>query len=74
MIEKSATEMAAALQSGELSSVELTKAHLARIDEVDGKVKAFLHIDKEGALHIDRSDEIIAATLMCSGGEVVRKS
>ena len=33
-----------------------------------------LIIDKEGALHIDRSDEIIAATLMCSGGEVVRKS
>jgi aspartyl-tRNA(Asn)/glutamyl-tRNA(Gln) amidotransferase subunit A len=50
MIEKSATEMAAALQSGELTSVELTKAHLTRIDEVDDKVKAFLHVDKEGAL------------------------
>ena len=50
MIEKSATQMAAALQSGELTSVELTKAHLARIDEVDDKVKAFLHVDKEGAL------------------------
>ncbi|MFM9098984.1 MAG: Asp-tRNA(Asn)/Glu-tRNA(Gln) amidotransferase subunit GatA [Actinomycetota bacterium] len=50
MIEKSATQMAAALQSGELTSVELTKAHLARIDEVDSKVKAFLHVDKEGAL------------------------
>jgi len=32
-----------------------------------------LIIDKEGALHIDRSDEIIAATMMCSGGEVLRK-
>ena len=50
MIKKSAHEMATALQSGEISSVELTKAHLARIDEVDGKVKAFLHIDKDGAL------------------------
>lgn len=50
MIEKSATEMAAALQSGELSSVDLTNAHLARIDEVDEKVKAFLHIDRDGAL------------------------
>ena len=50
MIDKSATQMAAALQSGELTSVELTKAHLARIDEVDDKVKAFLHVDKEGAL------------------------
>ena len=50
MIKKSAHEMATALQSGEISSVELTEAHLARIDEVDGKVKAFLHIDKDGAL------------------------
>ena len=32
-----------------------------------------LIIDKEGVLHIDRSDEIVAATLMCSGGEVLRK-
>jgi NAD(P) transhydrogenase subunit alpha len=32
-----------------------------------------LIIDKEGALHIDRNDEIVAATLMCSGGEVLRK-
>jgi NAD(P) transhydrogenase subunit alpha len=32
-----------------------------------------LIIDQEGALHIDRSDEIVAATMMCSGGEVLRK-
>ncbi len=50
MLEKSATEMATALESGEVSSVELTKAHLARIDEVDSKVKAFLHVDEAGAL------------------------
>ena len=50
MLEKSATEMATALEIGEVSSVELTKAHLARIDEVDSKVKAFLHVDKAGAL------------------------
>jgi len=42
--------MATALQSGELSSVELTTAHLARIEEVDSQVKAFLHVDKAGAL------------------------
>lgn len=29
--------------------------------------------DKEGALAMDRSDEIVAATLMCAGGEVLRK-
>jgi len=33
-----------------------------------------LIINPEGALHIDTSDEIVAATLMCSGGEVVRKA
>ena len=32
-----------------------------------------LIIDKEAKLVIDRSDEIVAATLMCSGGEVLRK-
>lgn len=29
--------------------------------------------DKEGALAIDRADEIVAATLMCTGGEIIRK-
>lgn len=32
-----------------------------------------LIIDKEGALHIDRTDEIVAATMMCTGGDVLRK-
>jgi len=32
-----------------------------------------LIIDKEGALAMDRSDEIVAATLMCTGGEIIRK-
>jgi len=50
MIRKSANEMAAALASGEVTSVELTKAHFSRIEAVDAKVKAFLHLDTEGAL------------------------
>jgi aspartyl-tRNA(Asn)/glutamyl-tRNA(Gln) amidotransferase subunit A len=50
MIRKTATEMSQALQNGEISSVELTQAHLDRIKEVDGEVKAFLYIDREGAL------------------------
>ncbi|MDP9107720.1 MAG: NAD(P) transhydrogenase subunit alpha, partial [Pseudomonadota bacterium] len=33
-----------------------------------------LIIDKEGALVINRDDEIVAATLLCSGGDVLRKS
>ena len=48
--EKSATEMAAALEKGEISAVELTKAHLDRIATVDSEVKAFLYVDEAGAL------------------------
>ena len=50
MIQKSAAEMAAALAAKEVSSVELTQAHLDRIAAVDDDVKAFLHVDSEGAL------------------------
>ncbi len=50
MIRKSASEMAAALAAKEISSVDLTKAHLERIKEVDSQVHAFLHVDSEGAL------------------------
>ena len=50
MIRKSAVEMADALAKGETSSVELTQAHLDQISAVDGQVKAFLHVDAQGAL------------------------
>ena len=50
MINKTAAQMADALAKGETTSVELTQAHLDRIAEVDGQVKAFLHVDSEGAL------------------------
>ena len=42
--------MAAALAAKEISSVELTKAHLDRIAAVDKEVHAFLHVDTDGAL------------------------
>ncbi|MGA0866180.1 MAG: Asp-tRNA(Asn)/Glu-tRNA(Gln) amidotransferase subunit GatA [Candidatus Nanopelagicaceae bacterium] len=54
MIRKSASEMSAALSRGEVSAEELTKAHFDRIDAVDGKVRAFLHLDPEGALETAR--------------------
>jgi aspartyl-tRNA(Asn)/glutamyl-tRNA(Gln) amidotransferase subunit A len=47
---RTAAELAAALASGETTSVEVTQAHLDRIAEVDGAVHAFLHVDGEGAL------------------------
>ncbi len=45
-----ASELAAALVSGDATSVEATQAHLDRISAVDGAVHAFLHVDTEGAL------------------------
>ena len=45
-----AVQTAAAVASGEVSAVEVTRAHLDRIGAVDGAVHAFLHVDAEGAL------------------------
>jgi aspartyl-tRNA(Asn)/glutamyl-tRNA(Gln) amidotransferase subunit A len=50
MIRQSAAQMAAALAEGSTTSVELTQAHLDQIAAVDNNVKAFLHVDAEGAL------------------------
>lgn len=50
MIKNSAVEMASALSKGEITSVELTQAHLDQINKVDTEVHAFLHVDNEGAL------------------------
>ena len=46
----SAAELAHALGSRELSSVEVVQAHLDRIAAVDGDVHSYLHVDGEGAL------------------------
>ena len=62
MITQSAAAMAAALESGETTSVALTQAHLDRIATVEGEVHAFLHVDAEGALaQAKASDERRAA-------------
>ena len=50
IIRKTALEQLAALQSGEITSTQLTKLHLDRISEVDGVIHAFLHVDINGAL------------------------
>ncbi|MFL6100435.1 MAG: Asp-tRNA(Asn)/Glu-tRNA(Gln) amidotransferase subunit GatA [Actinomycetales bacterium] len=47
---RTAADLAAALASGEVSSTELTQAHLDRIAAVDTDVHAFLHVDADGAL------------------------
>lgn len=50
IIKLTAAETAAKIASGELTAVEVTEAHLARIDAIDEKVHAFLHVDRDGAL------------------------
>src|SRR3954454_22300595 len=50
IIKLTAAETAAKIASGELTAVEVTEAHLSRIEAVDEKVHAFLHVDREGAL------------------------
>ncbi|WP_069815080.1 Asp-tRNA(Asn)/Glu-tRNA(Gln) amidotransferase subunit GatA [Streptomyces sp. TP-A0874] len=50
LIRLTAAETAAKISSGETSAVEVAEAHLARIEAVDEKLNAFLHVDREGAL------------------------
>jgi aspartyl-tRNA(Asn)/glutamyl-tRNA(Gln) amidotransferase subunit A len=45
-----AVTTAAAIAKGEVSAVEVTRAHLERIAKTDDRVHAFLHVDSEGAL------------------------
>ncbi|SDB85347.1 aspartyl/glutamyl-tRNA(Asn/Gln) amidotransferase subunit A [Raineyella antarctica] len=45
-----AADLAASIAAGEVSSVEVTRAHLDRIGAVDDKVHAFLSVDEDGAL------------------------
>lgn len=49
LIRSTADELSRALAAGEVSSVEVTQAHLDRIEAVDGDVHAFLHVH-DGAL------------------------
>ncbi|EWS83048.1 Asp-tRNA(Asn)/Glu-tRNA(Gln) amidotransferase subunit GatA [Brachybacterium phenoliresistens] len=49
-IRLSAIDQARALREGELSSEELTRAHLDRIAAVDGDLNAFLHVSEAEAL------------------------
>jgi aspartyl-tRNA(Asn)/glutamyl-tRNA(Gln) amidotransferase subunit A len=45
-----AVELAAGIAAREVSAVEVAQAHLDRIASVDDRVRAFLHVDAEGAL------------------------
>src|ERR1700735_1006174 len=45
-----AAQTAAAIAAGEVSAVEVTAAHLDRIEAVDGAVHAFLHVAADAAM------------------------
>lgn len=62
LIRMSAADQAAALASGEVSSVELTEAHLARTSAVDGAVHAYLDVDADKALEAARAADARRAT------------
>lgn len=62
LIRLSAAEMAGLLASRQVSSEELTRAHLQRTAVVDGAVHSYLHVDETGALAAARAvDERRAA-------------
>ena len=53
-----AAQIAAAVRNGEVSAAEVTDAHLARIEQVEPQVRAFLHVAadeaREAAKAVDR--------------------
>ena len=50
LFELTATEQLAKLNSGEITSVELTQEYLDRIEKLDPTIHAFLHVDADAAL------------------------
>jgi aspartyl-tRNA(Asn)/glutamyl-tRNA(Gln) amidotransferase subunit A len=55
LIRKTAAELGALIASGEVSAVEVAEAHLDRMAEVEPKVRAFLHVDRETTLEQARA-------------------
>jgi aspartyl-tRNA(Asn)/glutamyl-tRNA(Gln) amidotransferase subunit A len=62
LIHLTAAELASKIHSREVSSVEVTRAHLDRIALVNPDLNVFLHIDSAGAIAAARAvDEALAA-------------
>jgi aspartyl-tRNA(Asn)/glutamyl-tRNA(Gln) amidotransferase subunit A len=55
LIRKTAAELGSMISTGEVSAVEVAEAHLDRMAEVEPKVKAFLHVDREVTLEQARA-------------------
>ncbi|HET8583242.1 MAG TPA: amidase family protein, partial [Jatrophihabitans sp.] len=50
LTDKTASELAELMRTGQASAVEITQAHLDRIAATDEALHAFLHVDHDGAL------------------------
>ncbi|AQU82009.1 MULTISPECIES: Asp-tRNA(Asn)/Glu-tRNA(Gln) amidotransferase subunit GatA [unclassified Halomonas] len=62
MHDKTVTQLAAALKSGEFSSRELTSHFLQRIEQADGKLNSFITVTAEQALkQAEAADQLRAA-------------
>ena len=62
LTKKTAAELAGLIHSREVTSREVTQAHLDRIAAVDGDINAFLHVGEEAALAAaDAVDEKLTA-------------
>src|SRR5262245_22116370 len=60
-IRMSAAELGRAIAAGEATATEITRAHLDRVDAVDSRVHAYLHVDAEGAMSAARAvDDALA--------------
>src|SRR4029077_7051636 len=62
----SAVSMAEQVRQKKLSPVELVEAHLTRIEELNPKLNAFVHLDVEGA----RRQARVAEVAVCNGEEL----
>src|SRR4030081_3593309 len=70
MISGTVAQLVADLRARRLSSVELTRALLARIDQAQGQFNAFVTVDAEGALAQARAADVPIAhkdVLMTAG-------
>ncbi|GAB5498948.1 MAG: Asp-tRNA(Asn)/Glu-tRNA(Gln) amidotransferase subunit GatA [Pseudohongiellaceae bacterium] len=61
MIEKTVAELSAALAAGEISSVELTQAFLARIDQYNDVLNAYITVCSDSALQQARAADAARA-------------